>query len=179
MPAEIPRLLRPGACYIVALLVLVTLGVVGQVGIRRFVLAANHVRPVGYAELRLLADALDLFRLAYRRYPTNQEGLAILLRPVGNGTEPLLENIPQDPWGNSYEYSQPVGVIDLGRTLHSRGPDAIAGTSDDIPLSRALEPGVSNATVLMLHGIHGAILFVCLLLFYLLCRRPRLSRASG
>jgi general secretion pathway protein G len=41
------------------------------------------------------------------RYPTNDEGLAILCRPSESFPEPLLTGELKDPWGMPYQYNSP------------------------------------------------------------------------
>lgn len=59
------------------------------------------------AEIATLRDAVELFYNANGRYPTSDEGLAILTRKSETITEPLVPQVPQDPWGHPYQYNQP------------------------------------------------------------------------
>ena len=52
------------------------------------------------AQIELLGQALDLYRLETHKYPTSDVGL--------NAIKPYLKkNIPKDPWGNDYVYESP------------------------------------------------------------------------
>ncbi len=63
------------------------------------------------AQIELLGQALDEFRLDNGRYPTTEEGLeALRKKPEGlpNWAGPYLPKaIPKDPWGHNYVYKCP------------------------------------------------------------------------
>jgi len=59
------------------------------------------------AEIATLCDAVDAFYTATGRYPTNEEGLAILSSRSDKLSEPLIKQLPSDPWGHPYQYNQP------------------------------------------------------------------------
>lgn len=74
--------------------------------------------------------ALDLYYLDNGRYPSSDEGLSALLHSPGNADRwngPYLKknSIPQDAWGNDYQYVSPGqnGPYDLS----SYGADNAAG----------------------------------------------------
>jgi general secretion pathway protein G len=63
------------------------------------------------AQIDALAKAADQFRLDVGRYPTTEEGLAILVTkptnlPKWDGPY-LAKSVPMDPWGNPYVYKSP------------------------------------------------------------------------
>ncbi len=79
------------------------------------VTAAKH-------DLATISQALKLYRLDIGRYPTTEQGLkALVERP---SSEPVpqnwknggyLDRLPNDPWGNPYQYAIPgtKGEVDL------------------------------------------------------------------
>ena len=69
-------------------------------------------------DLVKIENALDLYKLDNYRYPTNEQGLEVL---VGN----YLKGYPLDPWGNDYVYVEPgeKGPYDL----YSLGADGRSG----------------------------------------------------
>ena len=80
------------------------------------------------AQIELLGQALDQFRLDTGRYPTTQEGLNALLTDPGTpGWEGpyLKKNVPNDPWGHPYHYESPGNHGDYD--LISYGVDGAAG----------------------------------------------------
>ena len=83
---------------------------------------------MGSAHLQIegFASALDLFYLDYGRYPTNGEGLDVLVHKPASGERwggPYLKqvNVPKDPWGNPYAYHVPGKSGPYAIT--SAGPD--------------------------------------------------------
>ncbi|NIQ02116.1 MAG: type II secretion system major pseudopilin GspG [Nitrospinaceae bacterium] len=52
------------------------------------------------AQIELLGQALDLYRLENHKYPTTEEGLEAI-KPY------LKKKVPKDPWGNQYVYRSP------------------------------------------------------------------------
>lgn len=52
------------------------------------------------AQIELLGQGLDLYRLEKGKYPSNEEGLKAI--------EPYLKKqLPKDPWGNEFHYKSP------------------------------------------------------------------------
>jgi general secretion pathway protein G len=83
------------------------------------------------AEIATIADAIEAFYTAQGRYPTNQEGLAVMADKSG-GAEPLLKQMPVDPWGHPYQYNcpgrngEPYEVICFGADGREGGDGADA-----------------------------------------------------
>lgn len=86
------------------------------------------------AQIKMLKGALDTFRFDTGRYPTNEEGLAILINPPA---DPVLKNkwkgpyldaeqMPLDPWDNAYQYAVP-GANNQPFALYSFGADKKKG----------------------------------------------------
>lgn len=62
------------------------------------------------AQIELLGQALDQFRLDTGRYPTTSEGLnALQTDPGAPGWDGpyLKKGVPNDPWGRPYHYESP------------------------------------------------------------------------
>ena len=81
-----------------------------------------------------LSAALNLFYLDAGRYPSQSEGLGVLVkRPpsVDNWNGPYLKQtaLPADPWGHPYEYKVPGQNAPY--TIISLGSDGRDGGSDD------------------------------------------------
>ncbi|MCH8157485.1 MAG: type II secretion system major pseudopilin GspG [Nitrospinae bacterium] len=74
------------------------------------------------AQIELLGQALDLYRLEKHRYPTTDQGLAEL-RPY------LKKELPKDPWGNEFVYRSPGEHGDYD--LISYGADNVEGGEDN------------------------------------------------
>lgn len=86
-----------------------------------------------------LAVALGRYRYHTGEYPTTAEGLEQLAstqvtRAGWNG--PYIRKVVKDPWGHDYVYVR-NGATE-NPTVYSRGPDGLAGTTDDVIASAAL-----------------------------------------
>lgn len=82
-------------------------------------------------ELHNLAKALALYQMRFRRYPSTQEGLQALVSPP-NGSGPLIDKVPEDPWGKTYIYATTESEKGRRFLLASAGPDGTMDTPDDI-----------------------------------------------
>jgi general secretion pathway protein G len=79
------------------------------------------------AQIELLGQALDLYRLEKHKYPTSDEGLEAI-------KSYLKKHVPKDPWGNAYIYESP-GKEGRGYDLISLGGDnAEGGEGTDIDI---------------------------------------------
>jgi len=72
----------------------------GLVGPRLFRHVDSSKQKDAMAQIAMFEQALDLYRLENHRYPTSDEGLALL-------KDYLKRQIPKDPWGNPYAYKKP------------------------------------------------------------------------
>ena len=75
------------------------------------------------AQIELLGQALDLYRLEKHKYPTTDEGLEAI-------TPYLKKSLPKDPWGNDYNYQSP-GKEGRGYDLVSYGADNTEGGEEN------------------------------------------------
>ena len=80
-----------------------------------------------------LESVLELYRMDNARYPTTEEGLdALINEPEGAKNFPpggylQKRRIPEDPWGNPYEYEQPGQNNTHSFDLWSYGADGKPG----------------------------------------------------
>ncbi len=84
-------------------------------------------------QIRLIETALDTMRLDIGRYPTEEEGLALLHASNDSVTAmwagPYMDDgIPADPWGNAYHYLPASTSADRGQVF-SFGADNEEGGS--------------------------------------------------
>lgn len=80
------------------------------------------------AQIELIGQALDQFRLDTGRYPTTSEGLNVLMVSPGveNWEGPYLKKaVPNDPWGRPYNYQSPGSHGDYD--IISYGADGAPG----------------------------------------------------
>jgi len=84
------------------------------------------------AQIELLGQALDQFRLDTGRYPTTSEGLnALVTDPGVHGWDGsyLRKAVPNDPWGRPYSYEAPGSHADYD--IISYGADGAPGGEDE------------------------------------------------
>ncbi|HXW53935.1 MAG TPA: type II secretion system major pseudopilin GspG [Myxococcota bacterium] len=72
-----------------------------------------------------LVKAIDLYNFKTGSYPSTAEGLDVLVHPSKG--EPVMEEIPKDPWGRDYNYQFPGTHNPKGFDLWSDGPDGEGG----------------------------------------------------
>ena len=90
------------------------------------------------AQIRNIESALELFYIDNHRYPTTEEGLAVLSEPTPelatrwNGPYLKAAASLRDPWGNPYRYrssGQEIEIVSFG------GDGAAEGTGENRDLS--------------------------------------------
>ena len=119
------------------IVVLVIIGLImGLVGPRLFSQADKAKVQSADTQVRMLKGALETMRLDIGRFPSEQEGLQLLVARPGDArlatrwSGPYLdEGVPGDPWGNPYQYS-PKAAGDHPLTLYSTGADGKPGGTD-------------------------------------------------
>ena len=83
----------------------------GYVGPQFFKQIGKSEAKTATAQLDALGKALDQYRLDTGRYPSTEQGLAVLVtkpadEPKWQGPY-LAKAVPKDPWGNDYQYRAP------------------------------------------------------------------------
>jgi general secretion pathway protein G len=95
---------------------------------------AKHKRAI--TDIVTLAGAVDLFHGDRGKYPTNQEGLAVL-------APQYVKVLQNDPWGRPYQYVQPgrsgaYDIISYGADGREGGSGADADiTNSDVEVASA------------------------------------------
>lgn len=126
-----PHLPR-GFTLIEVMIVIVILGVLAALVVPRVMSRPDEARVVAARQdIASLMQALKLYKLDNRRYPSTEQGLnALVLRPtiapLPDNWKPYVERLPADPWGNPYQYLNPgingeVDVMSLGADGRSGG----------------------------------------------------------
>ena len=62
------------------------------------------------ADVRVISQAVEMYRLDNMKFPTMEEGIESLVNaPSGNSirTEGYIRSLPKDPWGQDYQYLIP------------------------------------------------------------------------
>jgi general secretion pathway protein G len=121
-----------GMTLIEIMVVLVIIGLVmGMVGVAVFGRLSKAQNDVAGTQIKKIGEALELYKLSFRQYPSTSEGLNALASPKGN-EEPFMKEIPKDPWNNEYSYIAPGQRNQGGFDMCSNGKDGVAGSGDDI-----------------------------------------------
>lgn len=114
---------QSGFTLIELLVVMVIIGLLAALVVPKFF---GHVDKAmqqdAQAQIELLGQALDLYRLENHRYPNTDEGLQAI-------ASYLKKELPKDPWGNKFEYRSPGEHGDYD--LVSYGADGVEGGEDN------------------------------------------------
>ena len=99
-------------------------------------------KKLALAQIKAFEGALETFKAEVKRWPTEEEGLAVLwsrdaLQEEADrekwGGPYLKEPKPNDAWGNAWIYRQPSQIVEgFAFDIVSLGPDGQEGTEDDI-----------------------------------------------
>ncbi|NBQ91034.1 MAG: type II secretion system protein GspG [Betaproteobacteria bacterium] len=124
---------QAGFTLIELMVVLVIIGVLAALVVPNVLDRADDARvTAARTDVANLNQALKLYKLDNLRYPTNEQGLQALVAKPTAGPQPLnwkpyLDRLPQDPWGQPYQYLSPglKGEVDV----FSWGADGKAGGS--------------------------------------------------
>jgi general secretion pathway protein G len=114
---------QSGFTLIELLVVMVIIGLLAALVVPKFF---GHVdramQQDAQAQIELLGQALDLYRLENHKYPNTDEGLQAI-------ASYLKKELPKDPWGNKFEYRSPGEHGDYD--LVSYGADSVEGGEDN------------------------------------------------
>lgn len=128
--------LQSGFTLIEIMVVVVILGILAAVVAPRIFDRPDQARIVkAKQDIRVLENALNLYRLDNFNYPQGDTGLRALVEKPANARNwkegGYLDRLPKDPWQNQYQYLNPGvhGAIDIftyGRDGGSGGEGADA-----------------------------------------------------
>ena len=130
-----------GFTLIEVMVVIVILGVLAALIVPKVMGRPDEARAVAAKQdIAAISQALKLYKLDNRHYPSTEQGLLALTTKPTVGKIPdnwkssgYLERLPQDPWGNPYQYLSPgvhgeFDVFSFGADGQSGGE----GTDADI-----------------------------------------------
>lgn len=115
--------IQRGFTLIEVLVVIAILGILAALIVPRIMDRPDQAKRVAATQdIATIMQALKLYHLDNGRYPTQEQGLRALVEkpsaePVPPNWKPggYLERLPNDPWGNPYQYLNPGvhGEIDV------------------------------------------------------------------
>lgn len=123
---------------LLVLAILVVLGSMVTVGYLRLQVNAN--KDAARSQIGFLEDAVQQYALNIGSCPTTQQGLEALRVAPSDLKNPakwagpyLAQAVPNDPWGQAYQYEQ-ISLEEF--RIWSNGPDGQQGSDDDIDPAR-------------------------------------------
>jgi general secretion pathway protein G len=120
---KIKKYCQKGFTLIELLVVMVIIGLLAALVVPKFF---GHVDKAmqqdAQAQIELLGQALDLYRLEKHKYPSTDEGLKAIA-PY------LKKEVPKDPWGSDFVYISPGEHGDYD--LISYGADNVEGGEEN------------------------------------------------
>ncbi|MEC8557962.1 MAG: type II secretion system major pseudopilin GspG [Planctomycetota bacterium] len=102
---------------IVVMVIIGLLASLAAIRTRSYLIASKQ--NAAKSEIATIVEAVETFYADQSRYPTNEEGIEILIEPTASFPDGFLKKVPKDPWKNAYEYlspgtASPYEVICLG-----------------------------------------------------------------
>lgn len=104
-----------GFTLIELLIVMVIIGLLAAlVGPKLFSHVGSSKEKAAKAQIQMIGQALDMYRLDFGHYPTTEQGLKILWEKPSDGDVAktwkgpyLQKKVEKDPWGSPYVYKSP------------------------------------------------------------------------
>jgi len=110
-----------GFTLIEVMVVIVILGILAALVVPKVMGRPDEARVIAAKQdISAILQALKLYKLDNRRYPTAEQGLTALVSkpaaaPVPDNWKSYLDKLPLDPWGKPYQYLNPglKGEVDV------------------------------------------------------------------
>jgi len=128
--------------------ILIVLAIIGLlatlVGPRLFAQLDNSKVTAAKSQAKSMRLALDAYRLDVGRYPTDTQGLTVLVEPPNDNQSwagPYLDgDLPKDPWGNDFVYQAPA----LDSKNRQLSPKVISLGADNEPGGSGNDADISS-----------------------------------
>ncbi len=139
---DMPRQIRrphaeAGFTLLELMVVIVILGLLATVVMVNVLPSQDRaMKEKARADISVLEQSIEGYRLDNFTFPTNEQGLQALVTPPAGMARPdryreggYIRRLPQDPWGNPYQYAVPG---EKGRfDIYSFGADGRKGGEGD------------------------------------------------
>ena len=130
-----PSAAQRGFTLIELMVVVIILGILAATIIPQFIGTTKDAKvSAAKTDISQLDSALERFYINMDRYPTSEEGLAVLAQPPADaGTKwrgPYIKKLRVDPWGNAYQYQYPGTHNTSSYDIWSKGPGTTDGGTD-------------------------------------------------
>jgi len=132
-PPALEKFIARGFTLIEVMIVVVILGILAAVVVPKMLDRPDQARvTAAQADIRIIMQALKIYRLDNGMYPSTEQGLQALTIKPTTKPEPTnwkqggyIERLPNDPWKTPYQYLYPgiKGEIDV----YSLGADKQPG----------------------------------------------------
>jgi len=117
-----------GFTLIELMIVIVIIGILAAIVVPKIMSRPEQARRVrAKQDIVAINEAMELYHLDNGFYPSNQQGIAALVKKSDQEPIPMewpeggyLAKLPKDPWGHAYHYKNPGehGAIDI----YTHGP---------------------------------------------------------
>jgi general secretion pathway protein G len=127
---------RAGFTLVEIMVVVVILGILAATIIPQFISTTQDAKiGAAKADIANIESALERFSINMDRFPTSEEGLAVLADPPSTDDKkwrgPYIKEVRPDPWGHPYNYRFP-GTHGRNRfDVWTYGADGAEGGEND------------------------------------------------